>query len=801
MGYSRRDLYALGEPLGENVTRKKVGGMVYGGGDSPSPQPTSSTAYNTNIPEYAKPYVTNMLEATQKQLFQGNTDANGNFNITGFQPYTPYSNNPQDYVAGFSPMQQQAQSGAANLKMPGQYQAGSQLAGASGMGSLGIAGQASQAGNNYYNMATNPGAVNQFMNPYLQNALQPQLNQLAQQGNIASQQAAGQATGSGAFGGTRGALAQNLAQQNALMAQQSALGQGYNNAYNQAMQNMQYGAGLGLQGQQTALQGYGQGIQAANALGQLGSSELQGQEGILGIQNQMGAAQQAQQQQIINQGIQNYATAQQYPMMQLGLMSNMLRGLPMQATTTQSYQAQPSALTQGIGALGTAAGAYKAFGAKGGLPKDFEMKKYSPGGVAESIKSQLEGMDDAHLEQIMQSSSSNEVKQIASQVLAEHEMAQKVASQGIGAAPSGMTTKMAGGGIVAFAGPTDGSLVEDTSGGGGYDPTAAVKPEKNSLVPDNPYAATPEAALEKYMAMRKTAGAGEGDPYAKYGEAIQAKIADAAAARDRMTGENMMQYFTNYGTQTGSGLMPGLKAGKDTLPDIVKNRQAFDKEQLGYEAAGAELAQKKDTAAEAMAKEASTLYEKGADIQEKLSTKLIEAQKTKSIPNLQELTKINYEYLLAKDPSIANDPVKAAKARVDASNTAVQQIGYIQQQIAGARTGVAAAAVDVSQQGVNVSRVNASTAIDDKEQARADGEIAKDGLLKKWATDLYGAENKTEEKAILDKIEKRETTIRNRVKDEFASSRAALSSLDSGKSTGRKKDDPIEYNKDGTRKS
>ena len=798
MGYSRRDLYALGEPLGESVTRKKAGGgMVYGGGDTPSPQPTTSTAYNTNIPEYAKPYVTNMLEATQKQLFKGNTDENGNFNITGFQPYTPYSNDPSKYVAGFSPLQQQAQSGVANLQMPGQYQAGSQLAGMGGMGSMGIARQAANAGNNYYNMATNPGAVNQFMNPYLQNALQPQLNQLAQQGNIASQQAAASATGSGAFGGTRGALAQNLAQQNALMAQQNALGQGYNNAYNQAMQNMQYGAGLGLQGQQTALQGYGQGIQAAGALGQLGQQQLTGQEGILSAQNAAGQQQQAQQQQIINQDIQNYATAQQYPMMQLGLMSNMLRGLPMQATTTQSYQAQPSALTQGIGALGTAAGAYKVFGAKGGLPKHFE-RRYESGGVAESIKSQLESMDDAHLAQILQSSSSKEIKQMASQVLAEHEMAQKVANQGLGAAPSNMTTRMAGGGIVAFAA---GDVVEDTSGGGGYDPTAVAKPEKNPLVPDNPYAATPEAALEKYIAMRKTAGANEGDPYAKYGEAIQAKIADAAAAKDRMIGENMMQYFTNYGTQTGSGLMPGLKAGKDTLPDIVKNRQAFEKEQLGYEAAGAELAHKKDVAAEAMAKEASTLYEKGADIQEKLSAKLIEAQKTKSLPNLQELTKINYEYLIAQDPSIANDPVKSKKAKVDATNTAVQQLGYIQQQIAGARTAVQAAGVDVSQQGVNVNKVTASTAIDDKEQARADGEIAKDGLLKKWATDLYGAENKAEEKTILDKIEKRENTIRTRVKGEFAGSRAALSALDGGKGTGTKKDKPIEYNKDGTRKS
>ena len=71
MNYSRRQLYALGEPLGDYVTTKKVGGgRIYGGGGggggSPAPAaPTQTTAYNTNVPEYAKPYVTTMLGATQ----------------------------------------------------------------------------------------------------------------------------------------------------------------------------------------------------------------------------------------------------------------------------------------------------------------------------------------------------------------------------------------------------------------------------------------------------------------------------------------------------------------------------------------------------------------------------------------------------------------------------------------------------------------------------------------------------------------------------------------------------------------
>jgi hypothetical protein len=67
----------------------------------------------------------------------------------------------------------------------------------------------------------------------------------------------------------------------------------------------------------------------------------------------MGAQQQAQQQGIINQGIQNYATAQQYPQQQLAFMNSMLRGMPLQTQTVQGYQAAPSNISKMAG-LGTA---------------------------------------------------------------------------------------------------------------------------------------------------------------------------------------------------------------------------------------------------------------------------------------------------------------------------------------------------------------------------------------------------------------------------------------------------------------
>ena len=341
-----------------------------GGGGSSGGGNTTATTYTSNIPEYAKPYVNTMLGTAQQQIFT--TDASGD--VTGFRPFVPYSQNPQDYVAPLSPLQMQSYYGAGELQTPGQFGTGTDLATASGLGSLGIAGQASQAGQNYYNMATSPYATQAFMNPYVSSSLAPQLQEMERQYGISGTQQQSNATRAGAFGGSREALMAAENQRNKNTAMNQAIAQGYDKAFQAAQQAQQFGAGLGLQGQQTALSGMGQAGQAGATLGNLGTAQLAAQQGILGTQNTMGAQLQQQQQNIINQAIQNYANEQQYPMQQLGNMSNLLRGLPMQSTTTATYQAPPSPISQ-IGALGAGIIGASKLAKKGGLPKHFEKQK------------------------------------------------------------------------------------------------------------------------------------------------------------------------------------------------------------------------------------------------------------------------------------------------------------------------------------------------------------------------------------------------------------------------------------------
>ena len=370
-----------------------MGGGDSGGGGGGGAQ--TSTNYNTNVPEYARPYVETMLGTAQQQIYDYAPDASGNMVPTTMKGYKPFSNDPSAYFAGASPMQTSARNAAANITTA------PQLAGATGMAAeAGLRGLDTRYGPGQFGAATfNQGAAQQYMNPYMQSVVDMQQQEAQRQADIATTGRNAQAVGAGAFGGSRQAIMDAEAARN-LASQKGAIqSQGLNTAYTNAQQQFnadqarqqqaqqmyeqsrQYGAGLGMQGLQTALQ-------SAGALGQLGQTQYGQQVGNINLQNQLGAQQQQEQQNILNQQIQNYATAQQYPMMQLSNMSNLLRGMPMQSTTVQGYQAQPNALSQ-LGGLGLTAAGIAGLGgsgkAKGGRIKE----KKRPAGLAELALSRM----------------------------------------------------------------------------------------------------------------------------------------------------------------------------------------------------------------------------------------------------------------------------------------------------------------------------------------------------------------------------------------------------------------------------
>ena len=331
--WSRRELEAFGEPLGDSVTQRKLGGGYIcggggkgGGGGSAPPPPASQTVTQTAIPEYARPYVETML---------GKSEA---LTDVGQNPYQPYGG---QRIAEFSPLQQQAFANVASQTTAGQLAPATGLAGAAGMGSLGVAGRAAGAGQDYYRLATDPYAQAAFMSPYMQNAVDRQKFEAIRDYQKTMPMSQAQATAAGAFGGSRQAIQQAEAQRNLNQQLQNIQAAGSQRAFEAAQQAQQYGAGLGMQGLGAALQGYGQAGQAGATLGNLGQMQFGQQQAINQAQQQVGAVQQAQAQQALDLGYQDFLKQRNYPYQQLAFMSDMLRGLPLSQSAQQIYKAPP----------------------------------------------------------------------------------------------------------------------------------------------------------------------------------------------------------------------------------------------------------------------------------------------------------------------------------------------------------------------------------------------------------------------------------------------------------------------------
>jgi hypothetical protein len=364
--------------------------MYMGGGGGGSNTTYSQTS---NIPEYAQPYVEQMLGAAQKQIFDYEKDAEGNLVPTTMKGFKPFNADPNAYFAGFQPLQERAFQGAREMQVRPETQDAAGLAGRVGLGAMGTTYDPLRAQSQQFGQDQ----AQQYMSPYMQSVVDIQQAAAQRQADIAGTSRGAQAVQAGAFGGSRQAIMDAEAAR-ALADQKGAIqAQGLQSAYSQAQQQFnadqaqrmqaqmanigqqQFGANLGMQGLQT-------GLQAAGTMGQMGQNIYGQQMGINQLQSQLGGQQQAFEQSKLNQQIQDYATAQQYPMMQLGNMSALTRGLPMQSSTTSMYQAPPSPVSQ-LAGLGTAAYGLSQLGGFGGAPTGKaaggQIKEKRPAGLAE----------------------------------------------------------------------------------------------------------------------------------------------------------------------------------------------------------------------------------------------------------------------------------------------------------------------------------------------------------------------------------------------------------------------------------
>ena len=325
-----------------------------------APTPSSIQEYQTGFAPVIAPYAEKLLGDAQLQ-----TDID----------QTPYMQYMRDRQAQFTPLQQQSFENAGLMQTAPQLGDATAMAGMAGLGAL----NTQYTFNPYQTQQFTGNNVQAYMSPYMQNVVARQLADAQRQSDIASQAQGAQAARSGAFGGSgfqlmRGQAAGNLARQKG-----DIQAKGLQDAYTQAMgqfnqsqaqnlagqqlnaQQQQFGAGLGLQGLQTAMTG-------AKGLADIGQTQYGQNLGLLDVQNKFGTQQQQQIQNQLNTEYQDFLNYQNYPYKQLGFMSDMIRGLPLTQQSQTMYAQPPSMIQQaaGLGITGKALGVF----AEGGSVDD-----------------------------------------------------------------------------------------------------------------------------------------------------------------------------------------------------------------------------------------------------------------------------------------------------------------------------------------------------------------------------------------------------------------------------------------------
>jgi len=324
----------------------------------------TSTSVNTSlsdIPATLKPYFTDeggILPSAQKLLTQDYNTVYGNaLNQAGLAG--------SGRVAGLSPMQQQIGNELRGMGTPSQFQYGTNMVG-QGASMYGAGANTTGMGIGALNSMMDPNATRMYMSPYQQNVIDVNKQEAMRDYQKMAPQLNANAVKSGAFGGTRQAVESAEAQRNLQTKLGNIQATGMQNAFD-AAQKAQLGSAqaYGQLGQNYGL--YGQGLgQLGATLGQLGTAQQATDIDRLKTQGAYGDLQRGVQQQQLDTQYQDLMRQRGYPMEQIGTMSNLLRGVPIEQTaSTQTNTTPPPSFASQLGGMGlTGLSLYNMFGSK-----------------------------------------------------------------------------------------------------------------------------------------------------------------------------------------------------------------------------------------------------------------------------------------------------------------------------------------------------------------------------------------------------------------------------------------------------
>lgn len=271
--------------------------------------------------------------------------------------FTPFSG---ELTAGTSDLQTKAFQGIGNLTLPSTLTGAGERA--ANLGTY----DPTQFGTNRFNTAY----AQQYMNPYLEAALQPQLQEAQRQAEQKRLADAGRLTQAGAFGGSRQAIMESEGNRNLMQNLANITGTGYATAYDKAMGQFNADEQRLLEaqrmGEQSRQFGAGQDLAGIKTMADIGGQEAQ--YGLQNLQQQLAAGK--EQRDIEQQGLTadygQYLREFNYPQEQLDKYGAALKTVPAYATYAQNIYGQvPGAAGSAVQGLGDLMGLLQLLGVFG----------------------------------------------------------------------------------------------------------------------------------------------------------------------------------------------------------------------------------------------------------------------------------------------------------------------------------------------------------------------------------------------------------------------------------------------------
>ena len=297
-----------------------------------APAPTEQTVVQSNLPKYAEPYFTRLLQRSESE------------SMRDYEPFKGQrlADTATDVITSREKVRDIAGRGIEGLPA-------AQAATAAGIG------RAAQAFD-FQPQMFDSGIAQQYMSPYQQNVIDVQKAQALLDFDRDQARRDAQAVQAGAFGGSRQAVQQALAGEDLQRRLGEIQAVGQQQAFEQAQQQFERDRAARESGERLGLSAAESATQQAQSLARLGDAARAGDVQAAQLLEQIGKDAQATDQAGLDLAYEDFVRQRDFPRESLTFLSSILRGVPVQPSTEtskfQQYNPIRDLLGTGIAGLG-----------------------------------------------------------------------------------------------------------------------------------------------------------------------------------------------------------------------------------------------------------------------------------------------------------------------------------------------------------------------------------------------------------------------------------------------------------------